>query len=158
MKKEIEKSQIHKTLVVIHLSAGWHHVQVCHYWILLPPLGDSSQISWLSMAEIEAFMFFISWWKITLNTFRLCFVFAPIDTQRITSDRSVVYWFWSNWVSLWVLLHTRPFNTRLGTSPSLYQWTAEANEGSLLITSFYCCHWLFCTEKNVLMKPLKSCS
>lgn len=108
MKKEIEKSQILKTLVVIHLSAGWHHVQVCHYWILLPPLGDSSQISWLSMAEIEAFMFFISWWKITLNTFRLCFVFAPIDTQRITSDRSVVYWFWSNWVSLWVLLHTRP--------------------------------------------------
>ena len=51
----------------------WVHchppVQVCNYWILLPPMSNEQDPMIISAGN-WSILFFISWWQITLNTSR----------------------------------------------------------------------------------------
>lgn len=119
---------------------------------------QTSKIQWLSVLEIEAFWFFISWWQITLNTSRceMSSVSAWLDSLCITTHLSGVHWLQSNWPLYGQCRLGRPSNSSSNSSATSNQHPQRLM--NKVHYKFLLQPWSLCTKRNVLMKPLKSWS
>lgn len=139
----------------------WGHchprVQVCNYWILLPPMSNEQDPMMISAGN-WSILFFISWWQITLNTSRceMSSVSAWLDSLCITSHLSGVHWLQSNWPLYGQCRLGRPSNSSSNSSATSNQHPQRLM--NKVHYKFLLQPWSLCTKRNVLMKPLKSWS